>query len=155
MAMLGIPGKLPLFMLLLAVLGGCASTPQASHERDAETKQFLTYPATSAIYVYRTDRHPDEADTDLYIDGRLIGATLQKSFFRVDVNPGTHRLNGMGPDQGSLIIETRPDQVYFVELAVIGGNSRFSVVAPQMARERSGIDFPIRYPFVNSDGRPH
>jgi len=136
MAMPGILKTLPLFVLLLAVLGGCASTPQASRQRDAEAKQFITHPATSAIYVYRTDTHPDEADTDLYIDGRLIGATLQRAYFRVDVNPGAHRLNGMGPDQGSLTIETRPDQVYFVELHVYGGNSFFSVVAPRIAQSR-------------------
>jgi hypothetical protein len=129
--------KIPaVLMLLLFALGGCASVPQAMRDRDAEAKQFLTHPATSAIYVYRTDTNPAEADTTLYVDGRLVGATLQKSFFRVDVNPGVHRINGMGPDQGSLSIETRPGQVYFVELYVIGGNSRFSVVAPQIARTK-------------------
>lgn len=132
----GILKTLPLFVLLLAILGGCASTPQASRQRDAEAKQFRTHPATAAIYIYRTDTYAEEADTDLYIDGRLIGATLQRSFFRVDVNPGVHRLNGMGPDQGSLTIETRPDQVYFVELSVLGGNSHFSVVAAQIAQAR-------------------
>lgn len=136
MAIPGILKTLPLIVLLLAVLGGCASTPQAQRDRDAEVKQFRTHPATSAIYVYRTDTYIEEDDTDLYVDGRLIGATLQRSFFRVDVNPGAHRLTGMGPDQGSLTIETRPDQVYFVELSVLGGNSHFSVVAPQIARAK-------------------
>lgn len=130
----GILKTLPLFVLLLAVLGGCASTPQASRQRDAQAKQFISHPATSAIYVYRTDTYVEEADTTLYIDGRLIGSTLQRSFFRVDVNPGVHRLNGMGPDQGSLTIETRPDQVYYVELSVLGGDSHFSVVAPHIAQ---------------------
>lgn len=136
MAMPGILKTLPLIVLLLAVVGSCASTPQARRDRDAEAKQFRTHPATSAIYVYRTDTHTDEADTDLYVDGRLIGATLQRSFFRVDVNPGTHRLAGMGHDHGSLTIETRPDQVYFVELNVVGGFSNFNVIAPQAARAK-------------------
>ncbi|MBX9811036.1 MAG: DUF2846 domain-containing protein [Burkholderiales bacterium] len=132
------PGNLKILTLLvlsLAALGGCASTPQASPQRDAEAKQFRAHPATSAIYVYRTDRHAEESGTDLYVDGRLIGATLQQSFFRIDVNPGMHVLNGMGPDQGSLRMETRPGQVYFVELNVIAGNSHFAVVAPQVARQ--------------------
>lgn len=131
------PGNLKILTLLvflLAALGGCASTPQASLQRDAEAKQFRTHPATSAIYVYRTDRHAEESGTDLYVDGRLIGATLQQSFFRIDVNPGGHVLNGMGPDQGWLKMETRPGQIYFVELNVIGGNSRFTIVAPQIAQ---------------------
>lgn len=121
--------------VLLSVLAGCASTPQASSQRDAEAKQFRSHPATSAIYVYRTDRPIDESDTDLYVDGRLIGATLALSFFRVDVNPGMHVLNGMGPDQGSLKLETRPGQVYFVELQVVSGNSRFATVDPETAKK--------------------
>ena len=126
---------LTVFMLLLTALGGCASTPQAARQRDAEAKQFRTHPATSAIYVYRTDTYAEEADTDLYIDGRLIGATLQRSFFRVDVHPGVHVLNGMGPDQGSLKMETRPGEIYFVELKVIGSNSHFTSVSPEIAKQ--------------------
>ena len=135
MAMPGIVKIRPLFVLLLLVLAACASTPQASRERDAGAKQFITYPATSGIYIYRPGfRSADEDDSVLYVDGRLIGATLARSFFRVDVNPGVHRLNGMGPDQGSLRLETRPGQNYFVELTVIGGNSFFTVVEPQLAQ---------------------
>jgi len=135
MAMPGILKKLPLIAVLLAVLAGCASTPQASRQRDAAAKQFITYPASSAIYVYRPDeRVPDDDDTVLYVDGRIIGATLPRSFFRVNVNPGVHKLNGIGPDQGSLRLETRPGRNYFVELNVIAGNSYFAVVEPQHAQ---------------------
>ena len=127
---------LAVFMLLLIALGGCASTPQASRQRDAEAKQFRSHPATSAIYIYRTDRQAPEnsESTDIYVDGRLVGATLQQSFFRIDVNPGVHVLTGMGPDQGSLKMETRPGEIYFVELKVIGNNSHFSIVDPEIAR---------------------
>lgn len=135
MAMPGIRKTLPLFVLLLAVLAGCASTPQASRQRDAEAKQFITHPATAAIYIYRTDFHSDDdGDPVLYVDGRLIGAPLRQSFFRVDVNPGMHLLNGMGPDLGMLRIETRPGRNYFVELQVVSGNSFFAVVEPQLAQ---------------------
>lgn len=130
---------LPLLVLLLTILAGCASTPQASRQRDAEAKQFTTHPATAAIYIYRTDFHSeDDGDTVLYVDGRLIGATLPRTFFRVDVNPGTHQLNGMGPDQGSLRMETRPGRIYFVELKVVSGNSFFTVVELQLAQRTIG-----------------
>ncbi|HSN42135.1 MAG TPA: hypothetical protein VLT92_18320 [Burkholderiales bacterium] len=124
-----------LVFLLLILVAGCASTPQASSQRDADARQFRSHPATSAIYVYRTDRNVEDSDSDLYIDGRLIGATLPLSFFRVDVNPGMHALNGMGQDQGALKMETRPGQIYFVELQVIGGNSFFAIVEPQIAQK--------------------
>ncbi len=134
--MLGNLKILAVLALSLAALAGCASTPQASRQRDAEAKQFRPHPATSAIYIYRTDRQaPDSESTDIYVDGRLIGATLQQSFFRVNVNPGVHVLNGMGPDQGSLRMETRPGEIYFIELKVVGSNSHFIIVDPEIARQ--------------------
>jgi hypothetical protein len=113
------------FFLVLALLGGCASTPQATRERDAEAKEFMTHPATAAIYVYRSPLDPPDADSVLYVDQRVIGATLPGGFFRVDVNPGKRRLHGIGYDLGTIEIEVRPGEVYFVALTVLDGTSRF------------------------------
>lgn len=118
---------------LLLFVAGCASTPQASRERDAEARQFGTHPAFSTLYVYRPDYGGDE-DTVLWIDGRLIGATLPRSFFRVNVNPGKHTLSGMGNDNGIFAFETRPGEPYFVELYVINGHSRYRQVPPEHGR---------------------
>ena len=63
-----------LALLLAGLAAGCASTPQASRERDLDAKQFGTHPATAALYVFRPDRLLDE-ESVLYIDDRLIGAT--------------------------------------------------------------------------------
>ncbi|MFN7085961.1 MAG: DUF2846 domain-containing protein [Burkholderiales bacterium] len=127
---------LPALLLLLTTLGGCASTPEASLGRDAEAKRFISHPATAAIYVYRVDMGGgDQPDSVLYVDGRLIGATLPRAYFRIDVNPGQHVLNGVGQDQGKLELETRPGQNYFVELSVIAGNSFFTVVDPPTAQQ--------------------
>jgi len=125
----------PAFVTLsLTFLGGCASTPQASRSRDAQAKQFISYPSSSTIYVYRTDFGGEADDAVLYVDGRLIGETLRQAFFRIDVNPGKHLLNGIAQDQGSLTLETRPGKIYFVEQAVIAGNSFFRVVDPKIAK---------------------
>lgn len=42
------------------------------------------------------------------INDRLIGATLPLTFFKVDMNPGSQHLNGLGLDNGVLELETRP-----------------------------------------------
>jgi hypothetical protein len=120
-----IQGAGPAVLLAVACLAGCASTPQASSERDAEAKQFITHPATAAIYVYRSARDRWDEESVLYVDHRLIGATLPGTFFRIDVNPGTRRLQGITYDQGVLDIEVRPGEVYFVALTVMDGSSRF------------------------------
>lgn len=122
-------------VLLALLLAGCASTPQATPERDAEAKQFLSRPDAATLYVYRDDfAAPGPDDTVLYVDGRLIGATLPRSFFRFDVRAGEHLLHGYGYDQGSLKLTTRSGEIYFVSLQTAGGVSRFTVVSPEAGK---------------------
>ena len=124
-------------LVLIHALAGCASTPQAIPERDAEAKQFVARPDAATIYVYRDDFWVDDLDmqdTSLYVDGRLIGGTLPKTFFRFDVRAGEHLLHGYGFDQGTLKMETRSAELYFVSLEVTGGTSRFTLVAPETGK---------------------
>ena len=113
-------------LLIAMLLAGCASTPQASRERDAEAKQFVSHPATAAVYVYRNDWSTLDDDSVLYVDRRLIGATLPGAYFRVDVQPGKHVLRGFGYDDGRLEIDVRPGEIHFVSLNVLSGTSHFT-----------------------------
>jgi hypothetical protein len=122
-----------LALLIAGFTAGCASTPQASRERDSDAKQFGTHPATAALYVFRPDRALDE-ESVLYMDDRLIGATLPGAYFRIDARPGRHRLHGVAADAGSIELEARPGEIYFVSLRVSGGNSIFERVAPERGR---------------------
>lgn len=115
----------PTLLLVVAILAGCASTPQASRERDAEAKAFISHPATAALYIYRGALESLDEESVLYVDQRIIGSTLAGGFFRVDVNPGKRRLHGAVHDQGMLDIEVRPGEIYFVALTVVDGTSRF------------------------------
>jgi hypothetical protein len=110
---------------MLAV-AGCASTPQATLERDAEAKAFVTHPGTAAIYVYRNPLDRRDSDSVLYLDRRLIGATLPGGFFRIDAQPGKRVLRGLAFDQGTLEIDARPGEIYFVALSVLDGTSSFT-----------------------------
>jgi hypothetical protein len=124
-----------LFVLLICMIGaGCASTPQASRERDAQAKTFDTHPATAAIYVYRNDNAPEE-ESVLFVDGRLIGATLPRTYFRFNVRPGTHRLHGIGADTGNLVFEAHAGDIVFISLRVLNGISHFQPVSDAAGRE--------------------
>lgn len=116
-------------------LAGCASVPHAALERDAEAKQFLAQPSAATLYVYRPDFVAPRGDESvLYVDNRLIGATLPGSYFRIDLRAGPHVLHGYAYDQGSLKVEPRYGEIVFVALNVLGGTSLFEVVAPEDAR---------------------
>lgn len=125
----------PLLLVAMLLLAACASTPQAGPERDADAKEFHAHPATAALYVYRPDLSSLDEDSVLYIDDRLIGATLPRTYFRFDVRPGRHRLHGIGPDAGSIEIGMRPGEVYLVSLKVLGGNSYLTLEDPKAGRE--------------------
>lgn len=131
-------GRAAVVALVLALaLPGCASTPQASPERDAEAKRFIAHPGSAAIYIYR-DVFDTEGSAEthpvLYLDGRLIGATLPGTYFRVDVRPGVRWLHGTGPDLGRLRLQARAGEIHFVLLRVMGGHSLFRAVSYEQGR---------------------
>lgn len=132
---LAVRGCAMLAFAIALLVAGCASTPQAASDSDAEAKQFVSHPNTSTLYVYRSDFGSEDDQTVLYVDGRLIGATLPRTFFRVNLRPGNHLLNGVGADNGRLSLATRPGEIYFVSLAVLGGQSYFAVVDPETGRK--------------------
>ena len=125
-------------ILLLAIaLTGCASTPQATAERDADAKQFVSRADAAVIYVYRDEPGfvgTVSNDTVLYVDDRLIGSTLAGTFFRFDVRAGTHLLHGHGYDQGKLKIDARNGEIYFISLMTLEGTSEFRLVAPETGK---------------------
>ena len=119
------------------LLAACTSTPEASREQDAEAKQFISHPGSAAVYVYRTDLSAEDMSGShpvLWIDDRLIGSTLPRAYFRVDLRPGKHVLRGDGPDLGRLALDTGAGEVYFVSLNVLGGTSHFARVAPEAGK---------------------
>ncbi len=125
--------------LTTVLLTACASTPQASRERDTEAKQFYTHPNAATIYVYRTNFNRFEQiddDSVLYLDNRLIGNTLPGAYFRIDAVPGRHVLHGIGHDSGQLTVDVRPGELYFVRLDVIGGHSNFRVEPERSGRSQ-------------------
>jgi hypothetical protein len=121
--------------MLLALLAGCASVPQASKDRDADAKRYLTHPRFATLYVYRNDfTSAVREESVLHVDGRLIGATLPGAYFRVDVRPGQRVLHGYGYDQGLLKLNARSGEAAFVALHVAGGTSRFELVGPEAGK---------------------
>ncbi len=129
----------PAIVLLLALVGGCASTPMASRESDADAKRFETAPNAAIIYLYRPPAPGGDAASTIWVDGRLIGETLPTTYFRVPVRAGYHRINAAGSDLGRLEIDAKAEGVYFVEMQVLGESQSatttiFRSVAPETGK---------------------
>jgi len=115
---------------------GCTSTPQAQPEQNALAKEFLTHPAAATVYVYRSEFNDFDTGTVLYLDGRAVGNTAPGTYFRIDTTPGRHILHGTGIDLGEIALQTRPGQLYIVELNVLGGHSNLRLMPDAVGRER-------------------
>ena len=118
------------------LISGCTSVPQASEARDADAKQFVTQPGSASIYIYRPDfgYGSTPAQSVLWVDTRLVGSTLPRTFFRVDARPGMRVLHGDGHDTGRLALDTKAGELYFVSLNVSGGISTFTPVLPETGK---------------------
>jgi hypothetical protein len=104
----------------IAVLAGCAATPLASNESDADAKRFETATNAAIIYIYRPTGYGGHGVSTVWVDGKLVGETLPSTFFRIAVRPGRNRVAAGGNDMGRIEIDTKADGVYFVEAQVAG-----------------------------------
>ena len=128
--------RLAFALCLTLLVASCTSTPEAPPQRDALAKQFMTHPSASTIYVYRSGFNHFDYDSVLYLNGRLIGSTVPGTFFRVDTVPGRNVLHGSGIDVGQIALDTRPGELYFVSVDVLGGHSHFHVVPEEVGRKQ-------------------
>jgi hypothetical protein len=121
-----------------ALLAGCAATPEASRQSDAEAKRFDSAPGAAIVYLYRADLPNNRGVSTLWLDGRLIGELLPATYFRVAVRPGKNLLTALAGDTGRLEFETRGGEVYFIAISVLGndgaGVSHFRIVSPDVSR---------------------
>ena len=129
-----------LVVIALALCAACASTPEATRDRDAWAKHFEPVTRDSVIYVYRPDPLGTIAVTELFIDERLVGSSLPGTYFRIPVLPGRHVLETFAGHGGSIEVETRGNDVVFVELpnySSVDGtpNMRFRQVSPEAGKQ--------------------
>lgn len=128
-------------MALCAALisAACASTPEATPERDADAKRFEPVTRDAVIYVYRPDVWVTSAVTTLYANGSVVGSSLPGTYFRIIVLPGRTVLESFPAHGEGIEVETRGNDVTFVELRNYGPEDGvpsmvFRRVPPEIAK---------------------
>ena len=109
-----------LLLVAAALLAGCTATPEAPRSADAMAKEFDSAPNAAIVYLYRSDLAGGTGTADLWLNGRLIGQTLPKTYFRTAVRAGRNLLAAGGRDSGRLEFDTRSGEVYYIAIAVDG-----------------------------------
>lgn len=100
-------------LLGVSMLAGCASVPMSSPAEDAAAKQFAPVDGKSVIYVYRNESFGAAIKMDLDLDGKFMGTTVSKSYFRFVVDPGHHSVDSQ-KGTSKLDLDTEAGKVYYV-----------------------------------------
>ena len=101
-------------VLLLTLLGGCASVPMASLDADSQSKTFAVDPAKSGIYLYRNEIYGGAIAMPVALDGRVAGKSAPKGYFHWVVEPGRHEITSLTENTARLVLDTEPGRNYFV-----------------------------------------
>src|SRR3954465_7720707 len=112
------PALITTAAIAIALIAACASTPEASLSKDADAKRFESATNAAIVYIYRP--YTDRGVSTLWVNGRLVGESLGRTFFRVPVRAGRTVINASGNDPGRIAFDTKIDGVYYVEAQVSG-----------------------------------
>src|SRR5258706_147833 len=104
-------------MLLPALLvAGCAQLPPSPE--DIQARRFEAVPGKSVIYVARQLVDSD-AGRSLLLDERASITTWRGTYYRWEVEPGTHRITGFGGGGENVTLTTAPGQLYYLQHTVL------------------------------------
>ena len=105
-----------IFLLICLVLVGCGGAVQrAPKELDTQRKLFTLPPEDkAAIYIFRDGFLGSQVNTEIFIDGKILGKNLGSTYLYADVHPGTHMITSHFVGYVSLSIETEGGEIYFV-----------------------------------------
>lgn len=71
------------------LLSGCASIPLATDQESAHAKSFPALEENKAgLYIYRDSFVGKALKKDVYLDGKCVGETADKTFFYTQVDGG-------------------------------------------------------------------
>jgi hypothetical protein len=104
--------RIPFLALLLA---GCVQLPPTPE--DIQAKRFDAVPGKSVIYIVRQRVGSDEGRS-VTLDDRAMITTFKGTYYRWEVDPGTHRVAGFASGNESVTLTTAPGGVYFVQHTV-------------------------------------
>jgi S1-C subfamily serine protease len=127
---------------LALLCNGCTSTPLASSERDEQSKKFAPATDKASLYIYRNQLYGYLASIPITINGKMIGNTAAKTYFRVNLPSGTYIVESAIQNVSSISVDVESGKNYFIwqelKMGSVGG---LECVLRQMDEDtgRSGV----------------
>jgi len=109
--------------LIIAIISGCASVPNASSKQDHQAKLFKTHPQKSNLYIYRGHAQGASIEMPLEINGWHVATNLGQTYLKLQVTPGKHRIISRADNTERLVLATQKNKNYFIFQDVKIGSS--------------------------------
>ena len=105
-----------LFLLVIPLLVGCASTSKAPTDKSDNAKLFEVPADKGAVYIYRTGRVVGAAGQLLVkVNGMDAGGTGPGTFFKWELKPGTYTFASSTGEASAVVqIEVEAGEIYFI-----------------------------------------
>jgi hypothetical protein len=124
-------------LMIVLFLTGCAAQLPPSPE-DIQAKRFESVPGKAVIYIVRNTVDSIH-HSSLSLDGLATITTHPGTYYRWEVNPGTHRITGFAGSNELLTLQAEAGRLYFVQHTVFGTvRSGPQVSYVQQISERDG-----------------
>lgn len=117
-------------------LAGCTQLPPSP--ADIQAKKFEILPDRAVIYIARSDPDFSRDGATLLLDDTVTITTYPGTYYRWEVAPGAHRIEGFAADAGRMTISVEAGKIYFVQQSYLPGpftpRSSFSPVTASRGR---------------------
>ena len=101
------------FAVAALALAACAQLPPSP--QDIQAKRFEPVSGMSVIYIARDNPDLNEAPATLVLDDAASITTYPGTYYRWEAAPGRHRIAGFAGDSGSIVLDTQPGRIYYVQ----------------------------------------
>jgi hypothetical protein len=105
-------------LVFAMLLAGCVQIPPTP--QDTQAKRFDAVPDKAVIYIVRPGADSTNTGTIVLGNSGTI-STQQGTYYRWEVAPGTHRIEGFGPWTAAATVRAEAGKIYFVQHTVLGG----------------------------------
>ena len=105
------------WVLAVFLLAGCYA-PLPLTPADIQAKRFETLPDKGVIYVVRPLPDFSNDPTPITLGDHAQITTYPGTYYRWEVEPGVHRIEGFGGDNGRIAVRAEAGRLYFVEQRV-------------------------------------
>jgi len=139
-------------------LTGCASVPMAPIDQDTKAKEFSPAPNKASLYIYRNESFGAAISFKVSVNGKALGQTAAKTYFRLNVMPGIYSIESHAENVSTLPLTLEAGKNYFVwqevKMGFMMGRSLLQQVDENTGRAGVMQSMLIASPVSDSDLTP-